>query len=89
MDPECSLCCPGLTTILTIYALTGDDIRILSTEKPADLYFNVMAGALKYSGLLDWLSCLRPRNWSSRTAEVLVCIAIFSFEIIISVMGKA
>jgi len=51
----------SLTTILTIYALTGDDFRIIFTQKPADLYFNVM---------------------------VLVCIAIFSFEIIISVMGK-
>ena len=48
--------------MLTIYALTGDDFRIIFTQKPADPYFNVM---------------------------VLVCIAIFSFEIIISVMGKA
>jgi hypothetical protein len=35
----------GLTTILTIYALTGDDFRIIFTEKPADLWFNVMADA--------------------------------------------
>ena len=36
---------PGLTTILTIYALTGDDFRIIFTEKPADLWFNAMADA--------------------------------------------
>ncbi|CAJ1425630.1 unnamed protein product [Effrenium voratum] len=52
----------SFTTVLTIYALTGDDLRVLMTEKPADLYFNVL---------------------------VLVCIAIFSFEILISVMGKS
>lgn len=70
--PPCYVRCSGflvensafisLTTILTIYALTGDDFRIIFTEKPADLWFNVM---------------------------VLVCIAIFSFEIVISVMGKS
>eukprot|EP00913_Durusdinium_trenchii_P025340 g23790.t1 len=52
----------SLTTLLTIYALTGDDFRIIFTQKPADEYFNAM---------------------------VLICIAIFSFEIIISVMGKS
>ncbi|CAE7544861.1 PAT24 [Symbiodinium necroappetens] len=52
----------SLTTILTIYALTGDDLRVLLTEKPADNYFNGM---------------------------VLACLAIFTFEIFISVLGKA
>mmetsp|Transcript_24618 Transcript_24618/g.57169 ORF Transcript_24618/g.57169 Transcript_24618/m.57169 type:complete len:975 (+) Transcript_24618:54-2978(+) len=52
----------SLTTILTLYALTGDDIRVLLTEKPADIWFNGM---------------------------VLACLAIFTFEIIISVMGKS
>ncbi|CAE7395002.1 unnamed protein product [Symbiodinium natans] len=52
----------SLTTLLTIYALTGDDLRVLLTEKPADIYFNGM---------------------------VLACLAIFTFEIFISVLGKA
>jgi len=29
-------------TILTIYALFGDDIRVLTTTKPADIYFDVI-----------------------------------------------
>jgi len=31
----------GLTTCLTIYALIGDDVRMVSTDKPDDDYFNV------------------------------------------------
>jgi len=29
------------TTMLTIYALIGDDIKLICTNKPADVYFNV------------------------------------------------
>lgn len=32
----------GVTTLLTFYALTGDDFRVLFTEKEADNYFNAM-----------------------------------------------
>mmetsp|Transcript_99008 Transcript_99008/g.178780 ORF Transcript_99008/g.178780 Transcript_99008/m.178780 type:complete len:979 (-) Transcript_99008:249-3185(-) len=32
-----------VTTILTIYALTGDDIRIMCTDKPSDFIFNINA----------------------------------------------
>eukprot|EP00440_Ansanella_granifera_P034699 gb/GFBE01037643.1/.p1 GENE.gb/GFBE01037643.1/~~gb/GFBE01037643.1/.p1 ORF type:complete len:958 (+),score=196.24 gb/GFBE01037643.1/:1-2874(+) len=52
----------GATTLLTLYALTADDVRVLLTQKPLDIYFDVM---------------------------VLVCLVIFSFEIIVSVYGKA
>jgi hypothetical protein len=31
--------CVVLTTLLTLYALTGDDIRVLSTDKPYDIVF--------------------------------------------------
>jgi hypothetical protein len=51
----------ALTTILTIYALIGDDIRLSQTNKPADLWFNVIT---------------------------VVCIVVFSFEIVISCWGK-
>lgn len=36
-----SKCFVGLTTILTCYALVGDDSRLISTDQPADLIFNV------------------------------------------------
>eukprot|EP00929_Paragymnodinium_shiwhaense_P112941 TRINITY_DN81206_c0_g1_i1.p1 TRINITY_DN81206_c0_g1~~TRINITY_DN81206_c0_g1_i1.p1 ORF type:complete len:1013 (-),score=211.78 TRINITY_DN81206_c0_g1_i1:57-3095(-) len=29
-----------LTTLLTIYALAGDDVRLLATNKPSDIYFD-------------------------------------------------
>ncbi|CAJ1361727.1 unnamed protein product [Effrenium voratum] len=32
----------AFTTILTFYALTADDLRIMLTEKPADIIFNVV-----------------------------------------------
>lgn len=31
----------GFTTFLTFYALTGDDIRIIATDKPTDMIFNI------------------------------------------------
>jgi len=31
-----------LTTILTIWALTGDDLRLIFTDKPADIAFNII-----------------------------------------------
>eukprot|EP00931_Biecheleriopsis_adriatica_P117323 TRINITY_DN92852_c0_g1_i1.p1 TRINITY_DN92852_c0_g1~~TRINITY_DN92852_c0_g1_i1.p1 ORF type:complete len:961 (+),score=168.67 TRINITY_DN92852_c0_g1_i1:111-2993(+) len=31
----------AFTTFLTLYALTGDDLRILLTERPSDMIFNV------------------------------------------------
>eukprot|EP00440_Ansanella_granifera_P008143 gb/GFBE01008812.1/.p1 GENE.gb/GFBE01008812.1/~~gb/GFBE01008812.1/.p1 ORF type:complete len:959 (+),score=205.21 gb/GFBE01008812.1/:1-2877(+) len=31
----------AFTTFLTFYALTGDDLRVLLTEKPADIVFNI------------------------------------------------
>ena len=32
----------AFTTILTFYALTADDLRIICTEKPADIVFNLI-----------------------------------------------
>lgn len=52
----------GFTTLLTVYALVGDDIRLLCTNKPADLYFDILT---------------------------ILCIAIFSLEIILSCIGKS
>lgn len=49
------------TTLLTVYALTGDDIRLICTNKPADPIF-------------DYL--------------VLLCIVVFSSEVVISCLGK-
>jgi hypothetical protein len=31
----------AFTTILTIYALIGDDLRLICTNRPADQYFNI------------------------------------------------
>eukprot|EP00929_Paragymnodinium_shiwhaense_P111661 TRINITY_DN79999_c0_g1_i1.p1 TRINITY_DN79999_c0_g1~~TRINITY_DN79999_c0_g1_i1.p1 ORF type:complete len:954 (+),score=225.53 TRINITY_DN79999_c0_g1_i1:36-2897(+) len=31
----------ALTTVLTIYALCSDDVRLLATSQPADIFFNV------------------------------------------------
>lgn len=32
----------GFTTLLTAYALVGDDVRLYATEQPADTYFNAI-----------------------------------------------
>lgn len=32
----------ALMTTLTVYALTGDDFRLLATDRPADIWFNFM-----------------------------------------------
>lgn len=51
----------ALTTILTIYALAGDDIRLICTNKDADPVFNII---------------------------VIVCIVVFTLEVILSCLGK-
>lgn len=51
----------GFTTLLTVYALTGDDIRLICTRKPADMIFNYI---------------------------VMLCIVVFSFEVVVSCLGK-
>jgi len=50
-----------ITTMLTIYALIGDDCKLISTNKPADRIFDVIT---------------------------IVCLAIFSIEIVLSSLGK-
>mmetsp|Transcript_49035 Transcript_49035/g.85352 ORF Transcript_49035/g.85352 Transcript_49035/m.85352 type:complete len:1029 (+) Transcript_49035:103-3189(+) len=52
----------AFTTVLTIYALVGDDCRILLTNQPADDYFNVLT---------------------------ISCLVIFTFEIVVSCLGKS
>merc|ERR1719271_250426 len=37
-----SKACIGITTLLTVYALVGDDIRLIFTDKPADGVFDVI-----------------------------------------------
>lgn len=51
----------ALATLLTIYALVGDDCRLLATNKPADIWFNVLT---------------------------LICIVVFTYEIVMSCLGK-
>jgi hypothetical protein len=51
----------AFTTTLTCYALLGDDFRLLCTDKPADLVFNILT---------------------------LVCLTSFSFEVVVSCLGK-
>jgi len=48
------------TTLLTVWALVGDDLRIMFTSKPADPIFDIF---------------------------VIVCLVIFSFEIVVSCFG--
>lgn len=50
-----------LTTILTIYALTGDDFRLMFTHMPADSLFNCFT---------------------------IICLVVFTVEIIVSTFGK-
>eukprot|EP00427_Karlodinium_veneficum_P008349 CAMPEP_0169086980 /NCGR_PEP_ID=MMETSP1015-20121227/13993_1 /TAXON_ID=342587 /ORGANISM="Karlodinium micrum, Strain CCMP2283" /LENGTH=977 /DNA_ID=CAMNT_0009147191 /DNA_START=157 /DNA_END=3087 /DNA_ORIENTATION=- len=51
----------GFTTTLTCYALLGDDFRLLCTDQPADVVFNIFT---------------------------LICLAAFSFEVVVSSLGK-
>lgn len=51
----------AFAAILTIYALVGDDLRLLCTNKPADFWFN---------------------------AATLVCLFVFTLEIVLSCLGK-
>lgn len=51
----------ALTTLLTVYALVGDDIRLLATNKPADFLFDIFT---------------------------MICLVVFTFEILISCIGK-
>jgi len=51
----------AFTTILTVYALIGDDIRLLATNQPADDWFN---------------------------GFTLTCLGVFTFEIVLSCVGK-
>eukprot|EP00929_Paragymnodinium_shiwhaense_P098030 TRINITY_DN5958_c0_g3_i1.p1 TRINITY_DN5958_c0_g3~~TRINITY_DN5958_c0_g3_i1.p1 ORF type:complete len:1079 (-),score=285.38 TRINITY_DN5958_c0_g3_i1:58-3294(-) len=52
-------CFVGLTTVLTVFALCGDDCRLLLTNKPFDPIFNWLVGVciVVFSAEL-WLSCL-------------------------------
>eukprot|EP00929_Paragymnodinium_shiwhaense_P045534 TRINITY_DN2325_c0_g2_i1.p1 TRINITY_DN2325_c0_g2~~TRINITY_DN2325_c0_g2_i1.p1 ORF type:complete len:1031 (+),score=275.50 TRINITY_DN2325_c0_g2_i1:205-3297(+) len=52
----------AITTVLTIYALFGDDMRLIFTEKPQDWIFDVLT---------------------------IMCMAIFSLEIVVLAAGKA
>lgn len=51
-----------VTTVLTIYALVGDDIRLITTNMPADTTFDIFT---------------------------VVCLVVFTAEIILSCLGKA
>lgn len=51
----------GFTTMLTVWALTGDDLKLIATDRPADGAFDVI---------------------------VVLCILVFSSEIIVSCVGK-
>jgi len=51
----------GFTTLLTFYALAGDDCRLIFTERPWDWFF-------------DWM--------------VVLCIFVFTVEVILSCVGK-
>jgi len=51
-----------ITTLLTFYALVGDDVKLIATNKPADRIFDILT---------------------------IVCLLIFSFEIVVSCLGKS
>lgn len=40
-------------TIITVYALFGDDIRVLTTTKSADLYFDIVTMVSMATFLLE------------------------------------
>lgn len=49
----------GFTTLLTIYALIGDDLRLICTDKPADVAFNyIVLVCLVVFSLECVLSCI-------------------------------
>jgi len=48
-----------ITTFLTVYALVGDDFRVMLTSKPADIYFNIITIMCIFVFSLEiGLSCL-------------------------------
>jgi len=52
------------TTLLTFYALTADDLRIILTEKPADIVFNIMGLICIVVFMLEVvLSCLGKADY--------------------------
>lgn len=52
------------TTALTMYALAGDDFRVILTEKPADGFFNTMVVVcLVVFGLEILLSCIAKKDY--------------------------
>lgn len=54
----------GFTTVLTVYALTGDDFRLLATDKPADIVFNILTiFCLLAFSLEILLSCLGKEDY--------------------------
>lgn len=54
----------ALTTILTVYALSADDIRLIYTDKPADFWFNLGTGlCLGIFSIEVLLSCLGKQDY--------------------------
>jgi len=50
------------TTLLTVYALTGDDIRLLSTEEPADPIFDGITTACFLIFTLEIILCILGKD---------------------------
>lgn len=49
----------GFTTVLTLFALTGDDMRLICTNKPADIYYNYLVIlCIVVFGFEVFISCL-------------------------------
>lgn len=47
----------GLTTTLTLYALFGDDIRLMFTDRPADVVFDAMIMTTMFVFSTDIIAC--------------------------------
>mmetsp|Transcript_23680 Transcript_23680/g.55238 ORF Transcript_23680/g.55238 Transcript_23680/m.55238 type:complete len:1002 (-) Transcript_23680:128-3133(-) len=54
----------GFVMLLTVYALTGDDVRMLFTDKPADIVFNMLTiGCIVVFALELVLSCIGKEDY--------------------------
>jgi class 3 adenylate cyclase len=54
----------AFTTVFTFYALIGDDVKLIATDKPADVVFNVITGfAMVLFTFEIVISCIGKRDY--------------------------
>lgn len=78
-----------LTTILTLYALVGDDLRLISTNKPADGAFDVVTIVCFTVFFIEiLLSCIGKRDYLFGFFFWLDVVSTFSLGLDISLVSE-